>query len=132
MDIDTIISAGLMLTGAFFMFVSGVGIVRMPDLYMRMSATTKSATIGVSCMLLSAAFYFADDLSSAARILAIIVFLFLTAPVAAHMIGRAGYYSGSELWEHTGKDELEIRKDKDELPLQRRTGKDDPRLPNTE
>lgn len=118
-------SAGLMIVGAFFMLVSAMGVVRLPDLYMRMSASTKSSTIGVSCMLLAAAFFFADDLGSAAQILAIIAFLFITAPVAAHMIGRAGYYSGSELWTRTIADELADRADSDSLRVQRRNGNDE-------
>lgn len=107
------------------MLVSAGGVVRFPDLYMRMSASTKSSTIGVSCILLAAAFFFADDLGSAAQILAIIVFLFITAPVAAHMIGRAGYYSGSDLWPPTIADELADRADGDSLPIQRRNGNED-------
>ncbi|GAB4462075.1 MAG: hypothetical protein Kow0031_40840 [Anaerolineae bacterium] len=47
-----IISAILLSLGAFFMLVAGVGLVRMPDLFLRMSASTKAATLGVGCTLL--------------------------------------------------------------------------------
>lgn len=96
---------GLMLTGAFFMFLAGVGILRMPDLFLRMSSTAKAGTLGAGLILLGAAIYF-DDFGVYTRTLATIVFLLLTAPVAAHMIGRAAYFDGVPLWEDTVQDDL--------------------------
>lgn len=95
----------LMLTGAFFMFVAAVGVVRMPDLFLRMSATSKSATLGAACMLLAAAVHF-DDFGITTRAVATIAFLLLTAPVAAHRIGRAAYFLGVPLWRGTVRDDL--------------------------
>ena len=105
-----VLTAVLMLVGAFLMFVAGVGIVRLPDLFMRMSATTKAATLGAGLTLLAAAVYF-DELGVTSRVLATIVFVLLTAPVAAQLIGRAGYFSDAELWEGTVVDELAGRYD---------------------
>jgi multicomponent Na+:H+ antiporter subunit G len=101
-------STVLMLLGAFFMVVAGIGIVRMPDLYLRMSCTSKAATLGAGC-LLAAVIVEAADAGIALRALAAIVFLLLTAPVAAHMIGRAAYLIGVPLWEGTRVDELRGR-----------------------
>ena len=53
-----IISAILIIIGSVFMFIAALGVVRMPDLYLRMSASTKSATLGVATVLLSTAIYF--------------------------------------------------------------------------
>lgn len=100
-----ILSAILLLIGAVFMFVAGIGILRMPDLYTRMSATTKVATLGVGSTLLAAAVYF-GELGITSRALATIAFVFLTAPVAAHMIGRAAYFGDVPLWSGTVVDEL--------------------------
>lgn len=105
-----VLTALLLLTGGFFMFVSGLGVLRLPDLYMRMSASTKSSTVGVACVLLAAAVHF-NDLGLFSRLVATILFVFLTAPVAAHMIGRAGYLSGAPLWAKTVTDELKGRYD---------------------
>jgi multicomponent Na+:H+ antiporter subunit G len=105
-----VISLILMLIGAFFMFVAAVGVVRMPDLFLRMSATAKSATLGAACVLLAAAVHF-NDFGIATRAVATIIFLFLTAPVAAHRIGRAAYIKGVPLWEGTVVDELRGRYD---------------------
>lgn len=100
-----VLSAILLLIGGVFMFVAGIGILRMPDLYTRMSATTKVATLGVGSTLLAAAIYF-GELGITSRALATIAFVLLTAPVAAHMIGRAAYFGGVPLWSGTVIDEL--------------------------
>ncbi|HEX5084687.1 MAG TPA: monovalent cation/H(+) antiporter subunit G [Blastocatellia bacterium] len=100
-----VISLILMLIGAFFMFVATVGVARMPDLFLRMSATSKSATLGAACILLAAAVHF-NDFGIITRAVATIAFLFMTAPVAAHRIGRAAYFLGVPLWEGTTRDDL--------------------------
>lgn len=106
----------LTIIGAFFMFVAGVGIMRMPDLFLRMSATTKAATLGAGCALLAAAIHF-DNFGTTSRTLATIIFLLITAPVAAHMIGRAAYRNKVPLWEGTLYDELRERYQEDTLTL---------------
>ena len=100
-----IFTAVLILIGALFMLIAGLGIVRMPDLYLRMSATTKAATLGAGSILLGAAIYF-YDLGISSRAIATIIFLLITAPVAAHMLGRAAFSSGVPLWEDTLYNEL--------------------------
>ena len=79
--------------------------LRMPDIFLRMSATTKTATLGVGAMLLGTALFF-GDLGAISRAFAILVFILSTTPVAAHMIGRAAYSDGVPLWEGTIMDEL--------------------------
>jgi len=95
----------LLLLGAIFMLLAAIGLARMPDVFMRMHSSTKSATLGAGCIMLGAALYF-NDFAIAVRALAIVAFLFATAPVAAHMIGRAAYLSGVPLWEGTLSDEM--------------------------
>ena len=90
----------LMLGGALFMALAGLGLLRMPDLFLRMSSTAKAGLI-----LLGAAIHF-DNFAISTRAVAIIVFLLLTAPVAAHMIGRAAYFDGVPLWKGTVQDDL--------------------------
>jgi multicomponent Na+:H+ antiporter subunit G len=100
-----IISTLLITIGTFFILMAGLGLVRMPDLFLRMSASTKAATLGVGCTLLGVALYF-GDFATFIRAGAIIIFLLLTAPVAAHLIGRAAYQDGVPLWEETRFDDL--------------------------
>lgn len=100
-----IIIAGLLILGSTFMLLSAAGLVRLQDVYLRMSASTKSATLGVASLLLATAINF-SELSISSRALAALLFLLLTAPVAAHMIGRAAYFSGVPLSDRTRYDEL--------------------------
>jgi multicomponent Na+:H+ antiporter subunit G len=100
-----ILATGFLLVGALFMFLAAVGLLRMPDLFTRMHANTKSATLGVGCLMIGTAIYFAD-LATATRALAVVVFLFITVPVGSHLIARAAYFAGVPLWEGTLSDEL--------------------------
>ena len=101
----------LLLIGGFFILIAAVGILRMPDLFTRMHAVTTSSTAGVVCIILGTAVYF-GDIGIAFRSLLIIVFLFLTAPVATHMISRAAYFIGEDLCDETIIDELKGKYDK--------------------
>jgi multicomponent Na+:H+ antiporter subunit G len=106
----------LLLAGASFMVLAAIGILRLPDLPTRMHATTKAGALGAMLTMGGVAFYFADS-TVVARAIAIVVFILLTAPIAAHVIGRAGYFTGIELWEGTVKDELRERYDSDSHEL---------------
>lgn len=90
----------LIVAGTILMFLAGLGIARMPDLFLRMSATTKVATLGVGTILLAVTLYF-NDLVTTFHAAATILFIFVSAPVGAHMIGRAAYFTGVPLWEGT-------------------------------
>ena len=106
MSLDFVVAVTLlvlMLVGGALMLIAAVGLVRMPDLYLRTSASSKGATLGVAALMLATALYF-NDLGVASRALAVIVFMMLTAPVAAHMVGRAGYKNGAHFWGRTAMD----------------------------
>ena len=94
----------LLVMGGFFVFVAGLGLLRMPDTFIRMHATTKAGTLGVGLMLCATMLHFAD-LTTTARGLIAIVFIVMTAPVAAHMLGRAAYKTGTPLWTRSVIDE---------------------------
>lgn len=108
--VSELLTCFLMLAGAGFSLIAAIGIVRMPDLYTRMQAAAKTATLGVGCTILAVAIHF-GDVGVTTQAALVIIFLFLTAPVAAHMISRAGYISGIELWERSVTDELRGRYD---------------------
>lgn len=95
----------LMTLGSLFVLLAAIGLVRMPDLYLRISVTTKAATLGIGLVLASAAVYF-QETSITTRILAIILFILLTAPVGAHLLSRASYITGVPLWKKSVMDEL--------------------------
>ncbi|MFN3649915.1 MAG: monovalent cation/H(+) antiporter subunit G [Armatimonadota bacterium] len=100
------ICSALMISGATFMLLAAVGLVRLPDVLTRMHASTKASALGAGCPLLAMAIYF-DNLEISARCFATILFYCITAPVAAHAIARAAIISGTELWEGTVMNELE-------------------------
>lgn len=103
--IADIIVLVLMVLGACFMLVASLGILRMPDVFMRMSCNAKSVTIGLGLLLLAFTLHF-REIGVGSRAVATIAFIALTIPVASHRIGRAAYLGGISLWEGTIKDEF--------------------------
>ncbi len=99
------ISSVFLIIGATFSLLAAVGIVRMPDLFTRMHASTKSGTLGVGCLTVGAAVYF-NQLGITTRLFLVIVFLLLTIPVAAQMIARAAYFTDTPQWKGTVLDEM--------------------------
>lgn len=99
------VTAFLLLAGGAFAFVAGLGLLRLPDVLVRMHASSKAGTLGAGLVLLAAALVFAD-LGTSVRMGLTIAFLLLTAPIAAHLIGRAAYRTGTPLSPRTGVDEL--------------------------
>ncbi|MBM7648514.1 multicomponent Na+:H+ antiporter subunit G [Bacillus ectoiniformans] len=100
-----------LLFGSFLSLVAAFGLIRLPDVYTRNHAASKSATLGVMSILLAAFlyFYFIEGHFSS-RILLGIAFIFITAPVAGHLISRAAYNSGVKLWEKSVRDDLQYKK----------------------
>jgi multicomponent Na+:H+ antiporter subunit G len=96
----------LMVVGGVLMLLAALGVVRMPDVYSRMQSATKASTLGVGCTMLAVAVDF-GDLAITTRVVLIVAFVFLTAPISAQMIGRAAYYVGVPLWKGTTLDELQ-------------------------
>ena len=83
-----IVSGLLILVGSGFVLIAGLGVYNLQDVLNRMHASTKAGTLGSSLTLAAAAVFFAEG-AVTARAVATILFLLLTAPIAAHMIGRA-------------------------------------------
>jgi multicomponent Na+:H+ antiporter subunit G len=105
--------SGLLLFGLFFLLTGTLGLLRLRDVYSRMHATSKSTTFGMGGVLLAALLYLRFlGLSSGLKELLILGFLFLTAPVGAHMIARAAYRAGVRLWDGGVVDEFKEWQDK--------------------
>jgi multicomponent Na+:H+ antiporter subunit G len=101
-----VVTSILVLGGTFFALVAALGLLRLPDLPMRMHAATKAGTLGAGLLLVAVAMV-SPGPGAIARALAGMVFLFLTAPVAAHLVARAAYRAGEmPLWHRTAVDEL--------------------------
>ncbi len=106
-----IVTLLITLIGVFFVVVSSVGLVRLPDLYTRVHAGGKSGTLGIIGVLLGAGVFFLSDLRVVFKMLLLIAFFFITAPVAAHMLDRAALLTGVKPMEGTSPNELEGRYD---------------------
>lgn len=120
--------AGLaLISGAVFCLLAGIGVLRMPDVYTRMQASTKAGTLGVGCIILAVVFYF-DSALVAAEAFLVIGFLFATAPIASHLIARASYFVRVKAWDRTQPDELRESGDARRVEQQQ----DAPPAPKTE
>ena len=118
---EVIVSAFLLL-GAGLMLLAAVGVVRLLDVFARLQAGTKAASLGLAFVFAGTAIA-APGPVSVAKLLLAVAFQFATAPVAAHVIGRAAYRSGAPLWEGTLIDELGREVDVAQPPA------DDPPMP---
>lgn len=95
------------LAGTFFAVVATIGVVRLPDVYTRLHAASKSSTLGVMMMMLGTFLYFwyFDNYLDSKLFLAIL-FIFITAPVAAHLVSRSAFHSDVEPYKLTILNEL--------------------------
>lgn len=81
------------LIGAFFVLTAAVGMVRFPDLYSRLHASSKLVTLGSAGIFLGVAFELADA-AAFTRLAAVLLFQFLTTPLTAYLIAQAAYLRG--------------------------------------
>ena len=91
--VAAVVSVVCMLGGSFLVLAAGVGVLRFPDLLARMHAGTKPQVLGLVLVLVGLGLRLRSGGAVWALVL-VAVFGLLTAPVAAHMVGRAGYRTG--------------------------------------
>lgn len=100
-------AAILLLVGTGFTLIASIGLVRLPDFYTRMHAPTKAGTVGVSTIAAAAAITLpGDPIEIALKGALIIVLLFVTAPIGAHMLARAARHGGIPPTDATHVNEL--------------------------
>lgn len=106
-ELREVVASLLLLVGLGFTLVGSIGLVRLPDFYTRMHAPTKASTLGVSTILGAAALTLPGGaLAVGLKALLVITLLFLTAPVAAHMLARAARGAGIQPGPETLVNEL--------------------------
>lgn len=98
----------LLILGAGFCFVAAIGVQRLPDVYSRMHAASKVGTLGSGLLLLAVGFY-SGEFAVAIRAIAGFTFFLLTAPVAAHLLGRAAMLRGYETAPGTWRNDMAHR-----------------------
>ena len=105
MTLIDVIVAVLLLGGVSLAFLAALGLQQFDDVFARMHAATKPATLGLVMILLATALRLGDS-GAVTKLVLVMVLQFITAPVGAHMVGRAAYRAGTELSERTQIDEL--------------------------
>ncbi|MEM9243426.1 MAG: monovalent cation/H(+) antiporter subunit G [Pseudomonadota bacterium] len=100
-----IICSIFMLLGAAFTLIAAIGVIRFPDLLLRMHAATKAGTMGVGLILIGVMLHFMS-VEATIKSLVTIIFIFMTVPIGAHMIARASYFINIPIWKGTIIDEL--------------------------
>lgn len=108
----------LLLMGSGLMLLAAVGVLRLPDVYARLQAGTKAASLGLALVFVGTAIA-SEGRTGVVKLLLAVVFQFATAPVAAHVIGRAAHRSAAPMWRGTVIDELA-----EHAPMRRTDGSD--------
>jgi multicomponent Na+:H+ antiporter subunit G len=91
--VQAAVVTALVVVGSFFLAVGTIGLLRLPNVYNRLHATSKAATLGAASIFLAGFVHFGGEGAGLVSIVGI-VFLFLTAPTGAHMISRAARRMG--------------------------------------
>ena len=92
--------------GLGFNFFGCLGLIRLPDVYNRLQASTKCVTLG-TCSILFALILFKGFSATGIKAILCIVFIVLTAPVSAHALARGAHKSGEQLWKNSVCDKYE-------------------------
>jgi multicomponent Na+:H+ antiporter subunit G len=102
----------LIIVGVTFDLLGCLGLIRLPDVYNRLQAATKSVTLGTCAILFGVALEFGIISSGGIKALICILFVMLTSPTAAHALARGSHIRGFKLWEGSKVDKLKEAKEK--------------------
>ena len=122
-----VVASIFFLVGCGLALVAAIGLVRFPDLLSRMHAATKPQVLGLILMVLGLAIHLRDPLGAGPLVL-LLTFQMITAPVSAHMVGRAGYRTRRIREDLLVRDELTLDLEAAQLHAEARTpdrGQDD-------
>lgn len=100
-----VVASAFFLTGSALVLIAAIGMVRFPDLLSRLHAATKPQVLGIILMMNGLALSLASW-QVGWKAMPVIIFQLATAPVAAHMVGRAGYRTNKIRYDLMGVDEL--------------------------
>ncbi len=104
MILELVVGA-LVLVSALLSLTAALGLQQFPDVFARMHAATKPATLGLLLMAVATALHL-QDARATGKLFLVVALQFITAPTGAHMLSRAAYWSGTELADTTAVDEL--------------------------
>jgi len=104
-----IIGKIFIIVGLGFDILGCIGLLRLPDVYNRLQATTKCVTLG-TCSILSGTFILRGYSATGMKAILAVIFLVMTSPVAAHALARGSHKSGVRLWKGSVVDKYEEEK----------------------
>lgn len=105
MIVEILAKIGISL-GTLFILIAAIGILRLPDIYMRMHASAKSSSLGLSLLLIGISVQF-PEWPVIIKTILIICIIFITAPLSGHMISRVAHLLKIPKWKNTVKDDLD-------------------------
>nr|MBU1327537.1 monovalent cation/H(+) antiporter subunit G [Candidatus Omnitrophota bacterium] len=105
-NIQQLIGYIFIILGLGFDIFGCIGLLRLPDVYNRLQATTKCVTLG-TCSILFGTFIMKGLGTTGVKAILVAVFLLLTSPVAAHALARGAHKSGVKLWPKSVVDKYE-------------------------
>jgi multicomponent Na+:H+ antiporter subunit G len=111
MNMAELIGSIVILTGAFFLFSAGLGMLRMPDTYTRIQAGTKASTLGNILVLTGLGFYHPDWTF---KLLIVAYFVLMTNPLSSHALSRAAHAAGTPMAPATVVDALREEEDRED------------------
>jgi multicomponent Na+:H+ antiporter subunit G len=103
--VGQVLLSAVLVSGCLLALLAAIGLHRFPDVFCRMHAATKPATLGLVLIAIAASLSVTAT-GAWVKLMLVVALQFLTAPVGAHMVGRAAYRSGIPLSEDTIMDEL--------------------------
>jgi multicomponent K+:H+ antiporter subunit G len=104
--LDVVVSV-LLVFGSIVMLIGSIGLAKLPDYFTRLHAPTKASTLGVACILIASMIYFSVKLDNVdLKEVLISMFLLITAPVAAHMLAKAGLHYKVKMTDNTQNQHL--------------------------
>jgi multicomponent Na+:H+ antiporter subunit G len=119
-----IISSFFIIAGVIFIVISSIGLLRLPDFYIRISVVTKAITLGISLILIGIGIFF-NDLVMVTKVVVIISFMTITSPVSAHIIARAAVRNKVPFWGKTLLDEFKPYLEKEQAEAKEQKEEED-------
>lgn len=105
MGLLEVISAGFILLGVVFMLLAAIGLIRFPDFYIRNSASTKAAILGLGMILLGTGLYY-NSVLVFIELFAIFLFILLINPLTSHIVARAAFKTKVPFWKKTNLEDI--------------------------
>ncbi len=126
-DLFNYLVAGLLIIGGFFVFVGSLGLAKLPDFFTRLHAPTKATTLGIGSVLIASMLVTSvREGGFSVYELVISLFLFITAPVSAHMMAKAALHKKISMLDRTKNHDMTARIAAQKTPQEEQQPEDSP------